>query len=154
MLFQCIQDCRRVPIFIAAVKGQIKNLILCIFGVKGIIFRQLLIGGIGNRRFSVLLKAQSPVPFRRQDRRRHCASGVHGLCQKTACKEGQDKQKKHPRQPFDFFKFVHVSDSGFSFIIYIKGRFKTCRIFSKMLTLPEKKKESAKNSAKSRFLSV
>ncbi|ERI68065.1 hypothetical protein HMPREF1548_04327 [Clostridium sp. KLE 1755] len=47
-----------------------------------------------------------------------------------------------------------MSDSGFSFIIYIKARFKTCRIFSKMLTLPEKKKESAKNSAKSRFLSV
>ena len=61
MLFQSIQNGRHISVFIAGVKGQIKNFFIRHFGIVSVILCQIFGGGIGYRRFTFLLKAQPPV---------------------------------------------------------------------------------------------
>lgn len=61
MLFQCVENRRRVSIFVSAVKRQIQNLFRRILRIKRIILRQLLHAFVRHRRFVVLLKGKSPV---------------------------------------------------------------------------------------------
>ena len=61
MLFQCVENRRRVSIFVSAVKRQIQNLFRRILRIKRIILRQLLHIFVRHRRFVVLLKGKSPV---------------------------------------------------------------------------------------------
>ena len=61
MLSQCVENRRRVSIFVSAVKRQIQNLFRRILRIKRIILRQLLHTFIRHRRFVVLLKGKSPV---------------------------------------------------------------------------------------------
>lgn len=65
MLFQCVENRRRVAVFVSAVKCQIQNLFRRILRIKRIILRQLLHTFIRHRRFVVLLKRKSPVLLRR-----------------------------------------------------------------------------------------
>ena len=65
MLFQCVENRRRVAVFVSAVKCQIQNLFRRILRIKRIILRQLLHTFIRHRRFVVLLKGKSPVLLRR-----------------------------------------------------------------------------------------
>ena len=61
MFFQCVENRRRVAVFVSAVKCQIQNLFRRILRIKRIILRQLLHTFIRHRRFVVLLKGKSPV---------------------------------------------------------------------------------------------
>lgn len=61
MLFQCVENRRRVAVFVSAVKRQIQNLFRRILRIKRIILRQLLHIFVRHRRFVVLLKGKSPV---------------------------------------------------------------------------------------------
>ena len=61
MLSQCVENRRRVAVFVSAVKCQIQNLFRRILRIKRIILRQLLHTFIRHRRFVVLLKGKSPV---------------------------------------------------------------------------------------------
>ena len=65
MFFQCVENRRRVAVFVSAVKCQIQNLFRRILRIKRIILRQLLHTFIRHRRFVVLLKRKSPVLLRR-----------------------------------------------------------------------------------------
>ena len=65
MFFQCVENRRRVAVFVSAVKCQIQNLFRRILRIKRIILRQLLHTFIRHRRFVVLLKGKSPVLLRR-----------------------------------------------------------------------------------------
>ena len=65
MFFQCVENRRRVAVFVSAVKCQIQNLFRRILRIKCIILRQLLHTFIRHRRFVVLLKGKSPVLLRR-----------------------------------------------------------------------------------------
>ena len=64
MLFQSIQNGLRIAVLIAAVKGQINDLLLALSAKIRIVFLQLLGGGVPRGLLSFAAEAQPPVlPF-------------------------------------------------------------------------------------------
>ena len=80
MLFQRVQNLRRIAVFVSRVKGQIQHLLRCVADIKRIICRQRLRADVAYRRLPLLLKAQPPIAggrrrsdrLKRQDHRRQC----------------------------------------------------------------------------------
>ena len=63
VFFQGVKYLPGITVFVPAVKGEIKNFLICIPGVVGIILRQLFKACVGGRRLSAFLEAQPPVSF-------------------------------------------------------------------------------------------
>ena len=61
VLFQRVQNGFRVAVFIAAVKGQVNDLLAGVTQIPGVVLGQILHGGVANRRLPLHGKGQPPV---------------------------------------------------------------------------------------------
>ena len=63
MLFQGVENCGSVAVFVSGIKRQIEDFFVGIVGVVGVELLEIVGGCIGDRGLSLLLKAQPPVAF-------------------------------------------------------------------------------------------
>ena len=61
VVFQRVENCGGVAVFISGVKRQIEDFCVGIVGVVGVELFEIVGGRIGDGRLSLLLKAQPPV---------------------------------------------------------------------------------------------
>ncbi len=116
MFFQCIQNRRRIPVFIAAVKCQIQHLFVSLCHIVGIILFHLLYRGIAGGLLALCSKSQPPVFRFRADRpaaqhliRRGIIIAIN-LCRRSAQKEhgAQKKRGRHISLQVKSFVMHHL----------------------------------------------
>ncbi len=57
VLFQRIQNCFCIAVFVTGVEGQIKNFFVGLAGVEGVKLGKIICGRVGDGRFAFFLKA-------------------------------------------------------------------------------------------------
>ena len=92
VFLQCVQNLFRVAVFVAAVKGQIDDLLRGVSQVTGVVLSQILGCGVADGSLSLCLKRQSPVRGRSRN------GGIGGRGLKRFCFLGLPLKVQHSRQ--------------------------------------------------------